>query len=60
MERIMKYYVRLIYIGKELKIQIAYLTFRDKTKWCKRTALKHAKEFIAKNPDYTYKLEMEN
>lgn len=56
----MKYYVRLICNKEPNMGESCYLTFRDKTKWCKRTALKHAKEFIAKNPDYTYQLEMEN
>ena len=38
------YFVRLI----DCTGFAGYLTYRDRTSWCKRTAIKHANEFIQK------------
>lgn len=51
----MKYYVRL----KTDHNTVSYLLHKDRTKWCKRTAKKHAEEFVAKHPEHTYQLEGE-
>ena len=56
---IMKYYVKLINQTEPNVNEVCYLTFRNKTTWCRKIAKKHAEEFIKNFPDYTYKLELE-
>ena len=48
----MKYEVKLIYPNWN----ISFLVHKNRFCWCKKTATKHAKEFVAKNPEVTYVL----
>lgn len=52
----MQYSVRLL--NKSEKFH-AYLSHRNNIGWSLQTAMKHAKEFIAQNPNYEFELEDE-
>lgn len=52
-----QYYVRLICNKEPNKNEVSYLSHKSRTTWGKRTAKKHAEEFIAKHGQHTYQLE---